>query len=254
MSAGGNRAVRRLNPNDPVKAIAPSGFSKEGGEYMAKNKVVTLEQAMSFVRGGMTLMIPGFIRCGVPETLIQGIVDTGCGEFDVISNSTGVPGRGVGRLVRADRIRHITCSHIGLNKEAVAKVMAGEIDVTFTPQGTLCERIRAGGAGLGGILTPTGLGTPVEEGKQVIEVDGRRYLLEKPLRADLAILHAWRVDRMGNCIYRRTARNFNSIMATAADLVIAEAEEIVEAGVLDPDCIVTPGCLVDCIVQGRPCG
>lgn len=220
---------------------------------MVRDKVVTLEQAMSFVRSGMTLMIPGFVRCGVPETLIQGIVDTGCGEFDVISNNTSVPGKGIGRLVRANRIRHITCSHIGLNQETVAKVMAGEIEADFTPQGTLCERIRAGGAGLGGVLTPTGVGTPVEEGKQVIEVDGKRYLLEKPLHADLAILHAWKVDRMGNCIYRRTARNFNSIMATAADLVIVEAEEIVEVGELEPDYIMTPGCLVDCIVQGKPC-
>lgn len=215
---------------------------------MARNKVVTMDQAMEHVRSGMTLMIPGFVNCGVPETLIRGIISKGYTDFSIISNNTSVQGRGIGLLVHEDRIKHITCSHIGSNKETVAKVVAGEIDVTFTPQGTLCERIRAGGAGIGGILTPTGLGTPMEEGKQIIEVDGKKYLLETPLHADVALLHAWKVDRMGNCLFRHTARNFNSIMATAADVVIVEAEQVVEVGEIDPDFVMTPGCLVDYIV------
>ncbi len=215
---------------------------------MAKNKIVTVDQAMEHVHSGMTMMIPGFVNCGVPETLIRGIIDKGYTDFNIISNNTSVQGRGIGLLVHENRIKHITCSHIGSNKETVAKVVAGEIDVTFTPQGTLCERIRAGGAGIGGILTPTGLGTPMEEGKQVIEVDGKKYLLETALHADVALIHAWKVDKMGNAIFRHTARNFNSIMATAADLVILEAEEVVEVGELDPDFIMTPGCLVDYIV------
>lgn len=220
---------------------------------MAKSKVVSMDEAMTHVRSGMTVMIPGFVNCGVPETLIKAVIAAGYTDFNVISNNTSVQGRGIGLLVHEGCIKHITCSHIGSNKETVAKVVAGEIDVTFTPQGTLCERIRAGGAGIGGVLTPTGLGTPMEEGKQVIEVNGKKYILETPLHADLALIHAWKADKMGNCIFRHTARNFNSIMATAADLVIVEAEEIVEVGELDPDYIMTPGCLVDYIVQGcRP--
>ena len=218
---------------------------------MVKNKVVSMEEALKKCRSGMTVMIPGFVNCGVPETLIQAIIAAGYTNLNVISNNTSVQGRGIGLLVHENRIKHITCSHIGSNKETVTKVVAGEINVTFTPQGTLCERIRAGGAGIGGVLTPTGLGTPIEEGKQVIEVKGKKYILETPLRADLALIHAWKADKMGNCVFRRTARNFNSIMATAADLVIVEAEEIVEVGELEPDYIMTPGCLVDYIVQGR---
>ena len=220
---------------------------------MPKSKVVSMDEAMAHVCSGMTLMSPGFVNCGVPETLIKAIVACGYTDFNVISNTTSVKGRGVGLLVHENRIRHLTCSHIGSNKETVEKVVAGEIDITFCPQGTLCERIRAGGAGLGGVLTSTGLGTQIEEGKQIIEVDGKRYLLETPLRADVALIHAWKADKMGNCIYRHTARNFNSVMATAADTVIVEAEKIVEVGELDPDSVMTPGCLVDYIVQGdRP--
>jgi len=218
---------------------------------LAKSKVVSIDEAMRHVKSGMTVMIPGFVNCGVPETLIKAVIASGYTDLDIISNNTSVQGRGIGLLVHENRIRHITCSHIGSNKETVAKVVAGEINVTFTPQGTLCERIRAGGAGIGGILTPTGLGTPIEEGKQVIEVDGKRYILETPLHADLALIHAWKADKMGNCVFRHTARNFNSIMATAADLVIVEAEEIVEIGELEPDYIMTPGCLVDFVVQGK---
>lgn len=216
---------------------------------MPQNKVVTLDKAMEKLHDGLTILIPGFVNIGVPETLIKGIIDKGCTNLNIISNNTSVKGRGIGLLVHEHRIKHITCSHIGSNTETVEKVVAGEINVTFVPQGTLCERVRAGGAGIGGILTPTGLGTPIAEGKPVIEVDGQKYLLEKPLHADVALIHAWKADKMGNVVYRRTARNFNQIFATAADLVIVEAEEIVEVGELDPDVINTPGCLVDMVVK-----
>ncbi len=217
-----------------------------------KSKVVSVKEALSHVKSKMTVMIPGFVNCGVPETLIKGMIANDITDLDVISNNTSVKGQGIGRLIHENRIRHLTCSHIGNNPETVEKVVAGEIHVSFTPQGTLCERMRAGGAGIGGILTPTGLGTPMEEGKQIIEVDGKRYLLELPLHADVALIHAWKADKMGNLIYRHTARNFNPIMATAADYVIVEAEQIVETGELEPDYIMTPGCLVDAIVQGEP--
>jgi len=215
---------------------------------MAKNKIVSLETAMEKVHDGQTVMIPGFVNVGVPETLIKGMIEKGIKSVNVISNNTSVKGRGIGLLVQDHLIKHITCSHIGSNTETVAQVIAGELDVTFVPQGTLCERVRAGGAGIGGILTPTGLGTPIAEGKQIINVDGKDYLLEKPLRGDVALIHAWKVDKMGNTVYHRTARNFNQIWATAADWVIVEAEQIVEVGELDPDEIMTPGALVDAIV------
>jgi acetate CoA/acetoacetate CoA-transferase alpha subunit len=213
------------------------------------DKVVSLDQAMEKLRSGLTILIPGFVNTGVPETLVKGIIDKGYTDLRIISNNTSVKGRGIGLLVQENRIKHITCSHIGSNPETVEKVVAGKIDVTFVPQGTLCERVRAGGAGIGGILTPTGLGTPIAEGKPVIEVDGKNYLLEKALRGDVALIHAWKADRMGNVIYRRTSRNFNQIFATAADFVIVEAEELVEVGALDPDQIMTPGCLVDMVVK-----
>jgi acetate CoA/acetoacetate CoA-transferase alpha subunit len=204
---------------------------------------------MEKVHSGMTVLIPGFVNVGVPEKLIQGMIDKDVRDLKVISNNTSVKGRGIGLLVHDGRIGHITCSHIGSNTETVEKVVSGELNVTFVPQGTLCERVRAGGAGIGGILTPTGLGTPIAEGKEIISVDGVDYLLEKPLRADVALIHAWKADKMGNVVYHRTARNFNQIWATAADWVIVEAEEIVEVGELDPDLIMTPGALVDAVVK-----
>ncbi|MDR3310322.1 MAG: CoA transferase subunit A [Oscillospiraceae bacterium] len=215
---------------------------------MAKNKIVPLADAVSVIRDGSTVLIPGFVNVGVPETLIKGLIAKGITGINVISNNTSVKGRGIGLLVQDRLIKHITCSHIGSNTETVEQVVSGELDVTFVPQGTLCERVRAGGAGIGGILTPTGLGTPIADGKPVINVDGKDYLLEKPLRGDVALIHAWKVDKLGNAVYHRTARNFNQIWATAADWVIVEAEQIVEAGELDPDEIMTPGALVDAIV------
>lgn len=230
-----------------------------------KDKVVTLDQAMEKVESGMTLLLPGFVNVGVAETLIKGVIAKGCKDLNIISNNTSVKGRGIGRLVHADLIKHITCSHIGSNTETVEKAVAGEIDITFVPQGSLCEKVRAGGAGIGGILTPTGVGTPMEEGKQLLEWDeekqeykfvksddpenGKRFILERPLHADVALIHCYKADKMGNVTYHRTARNFNQIFATAADFVIVEAEQIVEVGELDPDEIMTPAALVDMIVQ-----
>jgi acetate CoA/acetoacetate CoA-transferase alpha subunit len=216
---------------------------------MAKDKVVSLTKAMEKIHDGQTVLIPGFVNTGVPETLIKGIIEKGCKDFKLISNNTSVKGQGIGLLVHEGRIKHVTCSHIGSNTETVEKVLAGELDVTFVPQGTLVERVRAGGAGIGGVLTPTGLGTPIAEGKEVITVNGKDYLLELPLRGEIALIHAWKADRMGNVVYHRTARNFNQVFATAADWVIVEAEEIVEVGELDPDLIMTPGALVDAVVK-----
>jgi acetate CoA/acetoacetate CoA-transferase alpha subunit len=204
---------------------------------------------MEHVRDGQTVLIPGFVNVGVPELLIKGMIEKDVKDINVVSNNPSVKGQGIGLLVHDGRIGHITCSHIGSNTETVEKVVAGELDVTFVPQGTLCERVRAGGAGIGGVLTPTGIGTPIAEGKRIIAVDGTEYLLETALRGDVALIHAWKADKMGNLVYHRTARNFNQIWATAADFVIAEAEEIVEVGELDPDLVMTPGALVDLIVR-----
>ena len=234
---------------------------------MAKSKVVTVDEAMERCFDGMTILLPGFVNCGVPQTLIEGLIDHGIRDLNVISNNTSVKGKGIGLLVHEDRIRHLTCSHIGSNEETCAKAVAGEIDITFVPQGSLCEKVRAGGAGIGGVLTPTGVHTPMQDGKQLLEWDdaagqfkfvtpdepqkGKRYILELPLRADVCFVHAWKADRMGNLQYHRTARNFNQTFATAADFVIAEAEQIVEVGELDPDAVMTPGALVDMVVQAK---
>ncbi len=235
---------------------------------MLKSKVMSVEEAINkYCFSGMSILLPGFVNVGVPETLIDGLLETDITDLNVISNNTSVKGRGIGKLVHADRIKHLTCSHIGNNEETCAKVVAGEIDVTFVPQGSICEKVRAGGAGIGGILTPTGVHTPMEEGKQLIEwredlgkyifveADepeiGKRYILERPIRADVCFIHAWKVDKIGNCYFRHTARNFNNVFANAADHVIVEAEEIVEVGELQPDTIFTPHFVVDAVVQGK---
>ncbi len=235
---------------------------------MLKSKVMSVEEAINkYCFSGMSILLPGFVNVGVPETLIDGLLETDITDLNVISNNTSVKGRGIGKLVHADRIKHLTCSHIGNNEETCAKVVAGEIDVTFVPQGSICEKVRAGGAGIGGILTPTGVHTPMEDGKQLIEwredlgkyvfveADepevGKRFILERPIRADVCFIHAWKVDKIGNCYFRHTARNFNNVFANAADHVIVEAEEIVEVGELLPDTIFTPHFVVDAVVQGK---
>ncbi len=214
------------------------------------SKVVSMAEAVSRVQPGMTVMIGGFMGCGNPHGLVEALCVAGLTDLTLIATDTSRPGFGIAKLVEQRRLRKLYASHVGLNPAVATQLNAGELEVELVPQGTLAERIRAGGAGLGGVLTPTGLGTPVADGKPVIEVDGRRFLLEKPLRADVALIAGSTIDRLGNVWYRGTTRNFNTVMATAADLVIAEAEHLVEVGAIAPENVVTPGVLVDLIVEG----
>ena len=214
------------------------------------SKVVTLEQALEVIQNNMTLMIGGFLAVGTPEMLIDAMVKKGVRHLTVIGNDTGFPDRGIGRLVVNKQVKQVIVSHIGTNPETGWQMNAQQLEVVLVPQGTLAEQIRAGGAGLGGVLTPTGLGTIVETGKQKVCVDGREFLLEKPLKADVALLKAAVADKAGNLTYRRSARNFNPLMAMAANTVIVVADRIVETGKMDPDQVMTPGIFVDMIVQG----
>lgn len=206
---------------------------------------LTPEAAAGMIPDGASLLIGGFMAVGTPERMIDALVARGARGLTVIANDTARPGVGIGKLVSAGAVARVVTSHIGLNPETQAKMIAGEIDVELVPQGTLVERIRAGGVGLGGVLTATGLGTEVEDGKQVIEVDGARFLLERPIRADFALLAAWQADYVGNLAYTLTAHNFNPVMALAGATVIAEPESIVPVGVIPPDAVKTPGVLVD---------
>ncbi len=216
----------------------------------AGSKVVSMMEAVAHVQPGMTVMIGGFMGCGNPHGLVEALCAAGLTDLTLIATDTSRPGYGIAKLVEQHRLRKLYASHVGLNPAVAVQMNAGELEVELVPQGTLAERIRAGGAGLGGVLTPTGLGTPIAEGKPVIDVDGRQFLLEKPLRADIALIAGSIVDGRGNVWYRGTTRNFNTVMATAADLVIAEAEHLVEAGAIAPEDVVTPGVLVDLIVEG----
>jgi len=216
---------------------------------IALNKIKTIDEVSGLFHDGQTLMIGGFLCAGTPDIFVDALVKKGVRNLTMIKNDTCFPDRGVGRLIVNKQVSKIIVSHVGTNKETGRQINAGEIEYELVPQGTLAERIRIGGAGLGGFLTPTGVGTIVEEGKQKINVNGRDYLLELPLRADIALLHAWKADKLGNLVYRIASRNFNPMMAAAADLVIVAAEEIVEVGELDPDTVVTPGALVDIIVN-----
>lgn len=213
------------------------------------NKVVSRQAALAKFNDGQTIMIGGFLAVGTPESLVDGLIERQIKDLTIIGNDTGFVDKGIGKLVVNKQAKKVIVSHIGTNPETGRQMHAGELEVELVPQGTLAERIRCGGAGLGGVLTPTGVGTVVEKGKEKIDIQGRTYLLELPLRADIALIKAAKADTMGNLVYRRSARNFNPLMAMAADLVIVEAEEIVEVGGLDPDEIMTPGILVDMIVQ-----
>jgi len=213
------------------------------------SKLINIQQALGNIRDGMTLMIGGFLAVGTPENLVDGLVGSNMNNFTVIGNDTSFPDKGIGKLVVNRQLQKVIVSHIGTNPETGRQMNAGELIVELVPQGSLAEKIRAGGAGLGGVLTPTGVGTIVEEGKQRLTIDGQDYLLERPLKADVALLKAYKADKAGNLVFRRTARNFNPIMAMAADLVIVEAENIVEVGEIDPDLVMTPGIFVDWIVQ-----
>jgi len=194
---------------------------------------------------GMTVMSGGFGLCGIPENLIAGLRDTGVKGLTVISNNAGVDGFGLGQLLETRQIRKMVSSYVGENKEFERQYLAGELELEFNPQGTLAERIRAGGAGIPAFFTATGVGTLVAEGKEVREFDGRTYVMETGLVADLAIVKAWKADERGNLVFRKTARNFNPMMATAGKVTLVEVEEIVPAGSIDPDHIHTPGVYVD---------
>ncbi len=213
-------------------------------------KLVNIEHAVDQIKSGSTVMIGGFMACGTPPALIEAILRReDLRDLTVISNDHGMTGVGISKLVAAKRVKKAIATHLGLNPETGVQMNAGEMEVQVIPQGTFAERIRCGGAGLGGFLTPTGVGTVVEEGKEKMVIDGRTYLLEKPLRADVALLLAHQADQYGNLFYRRATRNFQPLMAMAADVVIAEVEEIVE-GALNPDLVHTPGILVKYLVRG----
>ena len=216
------------------------------------NKVVeSADVAVADIRPGSTIMLGGFGLCGIPENLIAALVKRGIKGLHTISNNMGVDGFGMGLMLEAGMIASHIGSYVGENRRLEKLVIAGELDLTLVPQGTLAERIRAGGAGIPAFFTPTGLGTIVAEGKETREIGGRRYVMEMALKADVALIKAWKGDRLGNLVYRRTARNFNPVMATAAKVTIAEVEELVEPGELDPDHIVTPGIYVKRVVRGE---
>jgi 3-oxoacid CoA-transferase subunit A len=208
------------------------------------------DEAVALVADGATVMVGGFGLSGIPETLIAALHRRGTKNLTVISNNAGVDGFGLGILLKNRQIRKMISTYVGENKEFERQYLHKEVEVELVPQGTFSERIRAGGAGIGGFFTPTGYGTIIAEGKETRLIDGRHYVFELPLRADVAFVRAWKGDRVGNLVYRRTARNFNPMMATAARLTIAEVETLVDPGVLDPHLVHTPGIYVKKILQG----
>ncbi|OCB01079.1 acetate CoA-transferase subunit alpha [Clostridium beijerinckii] len=214
-------------------------------------KYISINEAADLIKDGMTIMIGGFMGVGTPEILIDAILEKGVKDLTVIANDTGFPDKGIGKLVTNKRIKRVIASHIGLNPETGRQMNAKELIVDLVPQGTLAEQIRCGGAGIGGFLTETGVGTIVEEGKKKIKVGNTEYLLELPLRADIALVGGSVADKSGNIYYNGSKRNFNPLIATAADLVIVGAERIVEVGELDPNHVMTPGIFVDYIVGGE---
>jgi 3-oxoacid CoA-transferase subunit A len=210
----------------------------------------TADEAVALIPDGATIMMGGFGLCGIPENLIAALRRRGTKQLTIISNNAGVDGFGIGILLENRQVRKMISTYVGENKEFERQFLSGELDVELVPQGTFSERIRAGGAGIGGFFTPTGYGTLVAEGKETREIDGRHYVLEKPLLADFAFVRAWKGDAQGNLIYRKTARNFNPMMATAARVTIAEVESLVEPGTLEPDSIATPGIFVAHVLHG----
>ncbi|KAB7708141.1 3-oxoacid CoA-transferase subunit A [Bacillus aerolatus] len=208
-------------------------------------------EAVSGIKDGMTLMVGGFGLCGIPENLIKALADSRVTDLTVISNNCGVDDWGLGLLLKNKQIKKIIGSYVGENKEFERQMLAGEIEVELTPQGTLAEKIRAGGAGIPAFFTPAGVGTPIADGKEVREFNGKEYLLEESLTADFSLIRAWKADKMGNLIYNKTARNFNPMIAAAGKITIAEVEEIVETGDLDSDFIHSPGIYVQALIQGN---
>lgn len=212
-------------------------------------KLVTISEVTAKIKDGMTIMIGGFLAVGTPNKIIDALVASGVKDLTIICNDTAFPDKGLGKLITNRQVKKVITSHIGTNPTTIDLMNSGELLVEFCPQGTLAERVRAAGAGLGGVLTPTGLGTVVADGKQVINVDGKDYLLEKPLRADVALIGASIGDKEGNLVYKGTSQNFNPLMAAAADMVIAEIGELKEVGSLDPENIRTPSIFVDYIIS-----
>ena len=214
-----------------------------------KTKLITLQNAAGFFRDGMTIMVGGFMGVGTPPRLVEALLESGVIDLTLIANDTAFVDTGIGPLIVNGRVNKVIASHIGTNPETGRRMIAKEMDVQLVPQGTLIEQIRCGGAGLGGFLTPTGVGTIVEDGKQTLTLDGKTWLLERPLRADLALIRAHRADPLGNLTYQLSARNFNPLIALAADITLVEPDELVETGDLLPDQIVTPGAVIDHIVM-----
>lgn len=215
------------------------------------NKIISMEEAMDQVKDGMTIMVGGFLDCGTPKKLVQELVKKGVKDLTLICNDSGFVGTGgVGDLVVNKQIKKLIASHVGTNRETGNQMNSGEMEVVLVPQGTLAEQVRAGGSGLGGVLTPVGVGTVVEEGKEKIEIDGKEYLLELPLKADVALIFGTIVDKKGNITYHGSTRNFNVLMSTAATTVIVEAEKVVEVGEINQNDVVVPGLFVDHIVAG----
>ena len=216
------------------------------------NKTVrTAEEAVALIPDGATVMVGGFGVCGNPENLLAALHARGTRGLTVVSNNAGIDDFGLGRLLKARQIRKMIATYVGENREFERQYLAGELEVELVPQGTFSERIRAGGAGIGGFFTPTGYGTLVAEGKETRVIDGRPYVLELPLKADFALVRAWKGDRYGNLVYRKTARNFNPMMATAARVTLAEVEHLVEPGEIEPDAVHTPGIFVRQILLGE---
>ena len=213
------------------------------------HKAITLENAVAMIPDGAVLMIGGFMGVGSPHRMIDELVRQKKSNLTVVANDTARPGVGIGKLVSAGQLKRVVVSHIGTNPETQQQMIAGQLEVDLVPQGTLAERVRAGGSGLGGVLTPTGVGTVVENGKQTVDIDGVTFLVERPIKADFALVNAKRVDYWGNLEYFLTSRNFNPLMAMAGDVVIAEADDIVPVGVIPPDQVGTPSVLVDHIVE-----
>jgi acetate CoA/acetoacetate CoA-transferase alpha subunit len=219
------------------------------------DKIKTADEAVSMIGDGASVMVGGFMACGTPEILIDALVRKGSRNLTIICNDAGVPGRGVGKLLTNGQIKTLVASHVGLNPEVARRmntdVEADKLECVLVPQGTLAERIRAGGCGMGGFLTPTGVGTIVAEGKQVISIEGRDYLLELPLKADFALLRGSVTDKFGNTTYNGTTKTFNPMMATAAAYVIVGACKVVEVGEIDPNIVATSGIFIDAIVGGE---
>ncbi|KAA9000023.1 acetate CoA-transferase subunit alpha [Affinibrenneria salicis] len=213
-----------------------------------KDKTINIAQVSQYFHDGMSIMVGGFMGIGTPPRLIDALLSSGVKDLTLICNDTAFVDTGIGPLITHGRVKRVIASHIGTNPETGRRMIAGELEVELVPQGTLTERIRCGGAGLGGVLTPTGVGTVVEEGKQKLTLNDVEYLLERPLRAELALVQAHIADLSGNLTYQLTARNFNPLIALAADLVIAEPDALAGIGEIAPDVIVTPGALVDYVV------